>query len=122
LIKNKFLIIVSVLVFLASGFLRTGHAANNSSKEPLILKEGTYTAHVKAIVCSGCGPFIENTLKETDGIGTVAVYQATKTVSFKVCKGHVIKLVTLQKNLKSAADEMGMGADYSLTDVKPVEK
>jgi hypothetical protein len=52
-----------------------------------MLVPGTYTAGVKAIVCDGCGPLIERTLRNFEEIEAVAVDQKSKTVQFTVKKG-----------------------------------
>ena len=68
------------------------------------LGPGAYQATVKAIVCDGCGEFI----------------QKAKLVTFRVNDGATVKLGDLQKTLKASAAEMGMGADYTLHNVKKV--
>jgi len=82
------------------------------------LNPGTYTAKVKAIVCGGCGPLIEKTLQGMKEIEKAKVDQAKATLQFSVKNGATIKTSDLQKALKAAADKMGMGADYTLSDLK----
>lgn len=82
------------------------------------LAPGAYTATVKAIVCEGCGRFIEETLKKNPQIDTTSVDPKAKTVSFIVKPGKPVKLSDLQAELKKSADLMGMGANYTLSDLK----
>ena len=83
-----------------------------------VLKPGEYTAKVKALVCAGCGPLIVKTMKAMKEIDSVSVDSANKTVKFAVKKDATLKAADLQKALKGAADAMGMGADYTLSDLK----
>lgn len=87
----------------------------------VILAAGTYTAKVQAIVCSGCGPAIKEALLSMKEIDAVSVDSAKKTVQFSVKKNTTVKLSDIQKILKGAAAEMGMGADYTLSSVKPTK-
>lgn len=99
-------------------------AAPVKNGEPAALKElgpGRYTATVQAIVCGGCGEMIENTLKQQPGIESAAVDSKTKQVSFKVKEGARVKAADLQKALKASSDQMGMGADYQLNDIKKIK-
>jgi copper chaperone CopZ len=86
------------------------------------LAAGDYTAQIKAIVCDGCGGYVKMTLEKLKGIDKVSVDQKTKTVAFHIQDGVTMKVADLQKALKEAAEEMGMGADYTLTDIKPATK
>jgi len=96
----------------------TAAAAAPKSKAK-VLKPGEYTATAKALVCSGCAPQIEETLKRFPGVEQVSVDPESAGVRFKVSKGASVKLNELQKSLKAGSDKMGMGADYTLRDVKP---
>ncbi len=89
-----------------------------AQQEKGVMAAGIYTAKVKAIVCGGCGPLIKSTLEGMKQIEAVSVDQAQKTVQFTVKKNSTVKLADVQKALKGAADKMGMGADYSLSDLK----
>jgi hypothetical protein len=51
----------------------------------------------------------------------VKVDQDKKTVQFTVKKDATVKVSDLQKALKAAADRMGMGADYTLSDLHPTK-
>lgn len=82
------------------------------------LGPGTYTANVKAMTCGGCGEFIEKTLRAQPGIESANANNREKTVTFKVKNGTQVKMSDLQKALKASSDEMGMGADYTLKDLK----
>ena len=96
---------------LVLGMTQAGFAAQ-------ILKAGAYSAKAKALVCEGCGPLIQQTLKKIPGLESIAVDPKTRMVQFRVKKDAKIDLADLQKNLKSAAREMGMGADYQLENLK----
>ena len=97
-------------------------AAPIKGKSPQTLGAGEYTAKVKAIVCSGCGPFIEKTMNGFSGIESAKSNSAKLSVQFKVKPGATVKVAELQKSLKASAELMGMGADYSLSDIKPLKK
>ncbi len=86
-----------------------------------ILAAGKYTAKVKSIVCEECGPLIKETMEKTKSIDSIFVDSKASTVRFQVKKDKAVKLPDLQNALKSAAAEMGMGADYTLSDVKVVK-
>ena len=86
-----------------------------------VLSAGAYTAKVKAIVCGGCGPLIKQTLEKMTQIDAVSVDSEKLSVNFTVKKDSSIKLSEIQKALKAAADKMGMGADYTLSDLKPLK-
>ena len=86
-----------------------------------MLTAGKYTANVKAIVCDGCGALIKETMENTKLIDSVFVDSKASTVRFQVKKDKAIKLPDLQSALKSAAAKMGMGADYTLSEVKVVK-
>ena len=103
----------AVLVLLNFGIVFAQH---QPSKD--MLMPGTYTAKVKAIVCDGCGPLIQKTLQNFKELEAVTVDQKGKTVQFSVKKGAMTTAVDLQKALDAAAKRMGMGADYTLSDVK----
>jgi len=83
-----------------------------------ILKPGEYTAKVKAIVCGGCGPLIKKTMLAMKEIDSVTVDSEKMTVQFVVKKDTTLKMADLQKALNAAADQMKMGADYTLSDLK----
>ncbi|OGR85096.1 MAG: hypothetical protein A2901_02355 [Elusimicrobia bacterium RIFCSPLOWO2_01_FULL_54_10] len=85
-----------------------------------VLAPGAYSAQVKGIVCGGCGQLIQQTLEKFNGIEKVAVNQDEKTVNFQVRKGSKLKLSEIQKALQASAGKMGMGADYTLQNLKKV--
>ena len=105
---------------LATIVASTGFGASKKVRNvaPEQIGPGTYTASIKAIVCGGCGEVIEKTMKEQPGIDTASVNQEQKKVTFTVKDGAQVKVAELQKALKAAADQMGMGADYRLGDIK----
>ncbi len=113
-------LVISVFVLLAlSAMVLAAPLVAQQDKE--VMAAGTYTAKVKAIVCGGCGPLIKSTLEGMKQIEAVSVDQAQKSVQFTVKKNSTVKLADVQKALKKASDKMGMGADYTLTEVKPTK-
>ena len=109
---NRKLLLSGVLV-MVSAVLVSGATA-----EPLVLQAGTYTAHVAAIPCEGCPPIIESTMLSQKGIASAKADQKTSTLAFTVKPEARVKVSDLQKALKAASDQMGMGADYSLKNIK----
>jgi hypothetical protein len=121
-LKFQILVIASAaLVLLSFSIVLAQHqhssGTNGQSKD--MLMPGTYTAKVKAIVCEGCGPLIQKTLQNFKELEAVTVDQKNKTVQFSVKKDRMTTLADLQKALDTAAKRMGMGADYTLSGVKP---
>ncbi len=100
----------------AQGFAAT--AAGKGTKG--VLKAGSYSAKVAALVCAACPPEVEKALKTFPGIERIAVSQEKSTVSFKIKKGASVNEAKLQAALKAASDKEGMGADYSLRDLKRI--
>jgi copper chaperone CopZ len=94
-------------------------AANKPDKQ---LSAGYYEANVGGIVCGGCKDLIEKTMRAVEGVGAAQVDEESGTVKFAVMKDKTVHLSKLQSSLKIAADQMGMGAAYSLSDVKPLKK
>lgn len=108
--------------FVALGLLTAAFAAPAVVRQnPDVLTAGTYTANVKALVCGGCGPLIKETLMSMKQLDAVSVDSAKKTVQFSVKKNTTVKLADIQKILNGAATKMGMGADYTLSSVKPTK-
>ncbi|MBI4396583.1 MAG: heavy-metal-associated domain-containing protein [Elusimicrobia bacterium] len=101
------------------GMTGNPHGAKSQDQS---LTSGYYTARVGAITCDGCGPLIEKTMRQVPGIGAAQVDAKTATVKFTVMEGKKVPLADLQKALKLAADQMGMGADYGLSEIKPLKK
>ena len=83
-----------------------------------VLNAGTYTAKIKALTCKGCGPLVKKTMEGLKAIESASVDQQTSSLQFTVKKDNTIKLSEIQTALKAAADKMGMGADYTLSEVK----
>jgi hypothetical protein len=106
-------ITITALLMLSLGIVFALPVVTNDTLAP-----GTYVAKVKAIVCEGCGPLIQKTLQNFKELEAVTVDQKNKTVQFSVKKGSTATVSTLQKALDAAAKSMGMGADYSLLDLK----
>lgn len=89
------------------------------AQKPLdVLKTGDYSAGLKALTCGGCGPLVKKTMEGMKEIASVSVDNAKKTVVFSVKKDTTLKVADLQKALDAAAKNMGMGADYTLLDLK----
>jgi len=82
------------------------------------LKEGRYSAQVKAIVCGACAPKILETVRAFPGVEDASVDKDKSQLTFAVKHGAKVSLGKLQAKLKAASDDMGMGADYTLHDVK----
>ncbi len=114
--KRALFVTVATLVMLA---MVAAPIVARQSKD--VLTAGKYSAKVKAIVCSGCGTLIKQTLQKMKAIDAVTVDQEKKTVQFSVKKDGSVKVADLQKALKAASDQMGMGADYTLSDLQPVK-
>lgn len=107
-----------VLLSFGSACAPQDHSGGTHEQSGDMLMPGTYTAGVKAIVCDGCGPMIEQTLRNFKEIEAVAVDQKSKTVQFSVKKDGMATVGDLQEALDAAAGRMGMGADYSLSDLR----
>lgn len=82
------------------------------------LAAGRYTAKVKLLACSGCGPEVEKALRSIKGVEAAKVDSDKSEVAFTVAKDAQLSVAELQKTLKKSADEMGMGADYSLSKIQ----
>ena len=89
-------------------------------KKAQVLKPGEYAATAKALVCEACAEEIEKTLKRYPGVEAVTVAPKDGKIQFKIKAGTTVKLDELQTALKAESDKMGMGADYTLRDVKLV--
>jgi hypothetical protein len=119
--RFKILVIASAAMALLSfgivfaQYQRSG-GTNGPSQDRL--RPGTYTAKVKAIVCEGCGPLIQKTLQSFKELAAVTVNQENRTVQFSVKKNNMTNVSVLQKALDAAAKRMGMGADYTLSNLK----
>ncbi len=106
-------------LILAAWAATPGFAANAPGKGAKgILKEGSYTAKVTGLLCAACPPEVEKTLRAFPGIEGVSVSPEKSMVRFKIKKGFSAKTAKLQAALKAASDKMGMGADYSLRDLR----
>ena len=107
--------IVLMLVLLVAS--ATATLADEDSRSAA-LKEGSYTAKVTALTCDACAPEVKKTLSGIEGVGSVSVDTKTRTVTFTIEKGANVTEAALQKALKAASDKMGMGADYTLHEIK----
>lgn len=97
-------------------------AKAESSAQARVLKAGRYSATVTAMVCGMCAGNVERTLKAFHGVEGVKVAKGSTKVEFSVKRGAKVDLARLQQKLKAASDDMGMGADYTLKDVKAMLK
>lgn len=102
--------------------LKMGPKAQGAKDSDKSLASGYYDANVGGIVCGGCKELIEKTMKAVDGVGAAQVDDKQGTVRFTVMVGKTVSLSKIQSALKTASDQMGMGANYALRDVKPVKK
>jgi copper chaperone CopZ len=116
MMKISMTALIAAALLAAQGFAATAGAKSSKG----VLKEGSYAASVTGLMCEGCPPAVEKALKSFPGVEGVSVSQEKATVTFKIKKGAAVKLTKLQAALKAAADKMGMGADYSLRDLKRV--
>lgn len=108
----KFLSTLSLAVLLSSLAL--------AAKPAAALTPGSYTATLKQLACEGCPSWIVQHMKEIPGIADASVDGDKRVLTFSVKPGAKLKVETIQKKLNAAAEQMGMGADYALKDVKPV--
>ncbi|MBK8576495.1 MAG: hypothetical protein IPN90_12750 [Elusimicrobia bacterium] len=83
-----------------------------------LLSPGQYSGTIKAFVCGGCAEWVQSKLSAMKSLMDVKVDQKTRVVMFTVKKEAKVKRDDIQKVLDAAADEMGMGADYVLIDIK----
>ena len=108
-----------VLLSVGIVFAQHQHSTPGDSRQTEdMLMPGAYTAKVKAIICEGCAPLIQKTLQGFKELDAVTVDQKASTVQFSVKKDAMTSVSALQKALNAAAKRMGMGADYTLSDVK----
>ena len=128
MVRGKTISGLSLLVFAGAAlvllnfglvFAQHQHSSGADMQPKDMLMPGTYTAKVKAIVCGECVPVIQKTLQNFKELETVTVDKKSSTVQFSVKKGSMTTRLDLQKALDTAAKRMGMGADYTLSDVKP---
>lgn len=106
--------IVAVGLLAGSAFA----GAPKAKAKAQVLKQGHYTAQVKAIVCGACAPKILETVRGFPGIEDASVDQDNSQLNFSVKSGAKVSLSKLQGKLKAASEKMGMGADYTLREIK----
>ncbi len=109
---------MKTLLALAAAVALAVPALAKGTSAPKTLAAGKYSAHVKALVCEGCAANVEQTLKTFKGLDGVSVDQAKSEVAFEVEKGAKVSVAKLQKALKASSEQMGMGADYTLRDIR----
>jgi hypothetical protein len=117
--KANTMILTAITAILLIGVIAVAPVAAQKPQD--VLKTGEYVAGVKAITCGGCGPLIKKTMEGMKEIESVTVDSQKKAVHFAVKKDATVKVGDLQKALDAAAQKMGMGADYTLMDLKPAK-
>lgn len=116
----KKLIGVAGLLVLGGVLMAAPKTVKKAGEE--MLSPGRYTATVKAFVCDGCAEWITTKLKTEKSLEDVTADQKTRVVQFTVKKEAKVKRADIQKVLDAAAKEMGMGADFTLTELKKTLK
>lgn len=116
----KKLIGVAGLLVLGGVLMAAPKTVKKAGEE--MLSPGRYTATVKAFVCDGCAEWIATKLKAEKSLQDVSADQKTREVQFTVKKEAKVKQSDIQKVLDAAAKEMGMGADFTLTELKKTLK
>lgn len=86
------------------------------------LGQGRYSAKVAVLACHGCAPLIENAIKSVPGVESASADFEKSTLDFVVKKGAAVPMPEIQKALRAAAAEMGMGADFTLSRISRLEK
>lgn len=109
-----------IVFVVALGYALSMHASQKNpapahGQDP-VLPAGQYSARIKKVVCGGCGSVIEKTMSKIKGLENVTVDQKNSRVNFGVAKGALVPWSAIQAELKKSAANMGMGADYSLSD------
>ena len=87
-----------------------------------VLAPGSYTATVKAFACGGCAEWIQSKLSAVKSLEKVSADQKTRGIRFTVKKDAQVKRSDIQKILDAAAKDMGMGADYTMGELKKTLK
>lgn len=114
--------LAAALLSAGMGWAETAKTKGTPAKGPDVLREGAYSAKVKALVCMGCGPFVEEALGGVPGIESAAVDQKKSEVVFRVKKGSQVPMADIKKALKASQERMGMGADFTLSELRSVKK
>lgn len=112
---SRLLVAVFVSVAVIAGGLPELHANQT-------LTAGRYTAKAKALVCGACVKKIMDTARAFPGIESASVDRKSSTLEFVVGPDAHVDVAQLQSALKAASDEMGMGADYTLSDIRKAGK
>lgn len=87
-------------------------------KKAAPLAPGDYGATLPAFVCGGCAEWVQGRLEKDKRLTAVAVDPTTRALRFRVKPGATVTAAELQKALDAAAAQMGMGADYTMKDLK----
>lgn len=114
---RKLLVLAAVLSL--AGAAGAAPAKKSAAPSSDLLSPGAYTAKIKALVCEGCGMWIEEKLGVVKELTAVRADQLRRTLTFTVVRP--LSRAALQKTLDAAARDMGMGADYTLSEVKPLK-
>ncbi|MBK7574075.1 MAG: hypothetical protein IPI26_02205 [Elusimicrobia bacterium] len=88
-------------------------------KKAAPLAPGEYGATLPAFVCGGCAEWVQSRLEKDKRLAAVAVDPIPRALRFRVKPGPVVTAAELQEVLDGAATQMGMGADYTMKDLKP---
>lgn len=97
-------------------------APKTGTKAEGVLAPGSYTATVKAFACGGCAEWIQSKLSAVKSLEKVSADQKTRGIRFTVKKDAQVKRSDIQKILDAAAKDMGMGADYTMGELKKTLK
>jgi copper chaperone CopZ len=117
---TKIPMLLAVLVALAvPSFAAKKDKKAEAPKPPAELSAGTYTASIKMLACDGCGGEVEKALNGVKGLEAAKVDSKASTVDFTVKAA--VKTADIQKTLRAAAEQMGMGADFSLSKIRTLE-
>ncbi len=115
--KMTVLMISAVVLGLAGCSKKSEEPTVSSSVSANVLSEGNYSAGIKPFVCSGCGSFMGKAMRSVFGVEKAAADDKSHTLKFTVAKGASVSEKDVQDALKAAADKMGMGADYTLSNI-----
>ncbi|MDE2039855.1 MAG: cation transporter [Elusimicrobia bacterium] len=97
---------------------QAGQEQSKPAATPAELVSGAYSAKAKALICGACAKKIKETAGAFPGVKNVSVDAKSSTLRFDVAPGQKVEVAKLQAALKAASDDMGMGADYSLSDIR----
>lgn len=117
--KKRVGIVLALGMVVGSVFAGSSRTHGEHGADP-DLPGGHYSAKAKALVCGGCAGLIEKTLQGMPALQSASVEPESGRVDFVVKEGKTVKWSALQKSLRAASDQMGMGADYNLSEFQVV--